>query len=46
VNAIPALMMLNPAAVPHMWVLFFWILLISWLGVFLAVPAKRQMINI
>ena len=46
VNAIPALMMLNPAAVPGMWVLTFWILLISWLGVFLAVPAKRQMINI
>src|SRR5262245_47912383 len=46
VNAIPALMMLNPSAVPGMWVLFFWILLISWLGVFLAVPAKRQMINI
>jgi len=46
VNAIPALMMLNPSAVPNMWVLLVWILLISWLGVFLAVPAKRQMINI
>jgi uncharacterized oligopeptide transporter (OPT) family protein len=46
VNAIPALMMLNPEAVPNMWVLMAWILLISWLGVFLAVPAKRQMINI
>jgi OPT family oligopeptide transporter len=46
VNAIPALMMLNPAAVPGMWVLMGWTLLISWLGVFLAVPAKRQMINI
>src|SRR4029077_8488846 len=46
VNAIPALMMLNPSAVPTMWVLLVWILLISWLGVFLAVPAKRQMINI
>ena len=46
VNAIPALMMLNPAAVPGMWVLMAWVLLISWLGVFLAVPAKRQMINI
>ena len=46
VNAIPALMMLNPAAVPGMWVLMAWILIISWLGVFLAVPAKRQMINI
>jgi OPT family oligopeptide transporter len=46
VNAIPALMMLNPAAVPGQWVLMWWVLLISWLGVFLAVPAKRQMINI
>jgi len=46
VNAIPALMMLNPAAVPGMWVLTAWIMVISWLGVFLAVPAKRQMINI
>ncbi len=46
VNAIPALMMLNPSAVPGMWVLMAWILVISWLGVFLAVPAKRQMINI
>jgi len=46
VNAIPALMMLDPAAVPGMWVLMAWILIISWLGVFLAVPAKRQMINI
>jgi OPT family oligopeptide transporter len=46
VNAIPALMILDPAAVPGMWVLMAWILIISWLGVFLAVPAKRQMINI
>ena len=46
VNAIPALMMLNPEAVPQMWVLMAWLLVISWLGVFLAVPAKRQMINI
>ncbi|MBI1797641.1 MAG: OPT/YSL family transporter [Candidatus Eisenbacteria bacterium] len=46
VNAIPALMMLNPSAVPSMWVLTAWILIISWLGVFLAVPAKRQMVNI
>jgi OPT family oligopeptide transporter len=46
VNAIPALMMLNPEAVPGMWVLTGWMLVISWLGVFLAVPAKRQMINI
>jgi OPT family oligopeptide transporter len=46
VNAIPALMMLQPEAVPGMWVLAAWIILISWLGVFLAVPAKRQMINI
>jgi putative OPT family oligopeptide transporter len=46
VNAIPALMMLNPQAVPNMWVLTAWVVVISWLGVFLAVPAKRQLINI
>ncbi|HEY6572847.1 MAG TPA: OPT family oligopeptide transporter, partial [Candidatus Eisenbacteria bacterium] len=46
VNAIPALMMLNPEAVPGMWQLTLWILVLSWLGVFLAVPAKRQMINV
>ncbi|MGE5176619.1 MAG: OPT family oligopeptide transporter [Hyphomicrobiales bacterium] len=46
VNAIPALMMLNPAAVPGMWHLTIWVLVLSWLGVFLAVPAKRQMINV
>jgi OPT family oligopeptide transporter len=46
VNAIPALMMLNPSAVPGMWHLTLWILVLSWLGVFLAVPAKRQMINV
>ena len=51
VNAIPALMMLNPDALPHdmfhrcLW-LIPWVLVVSWLGVFLAVPAKRQMINI
>ena len=45
-NAIPALMMLNPQAVPSMGQLVIWVLVISWLGVFLAVPAKRQMINI
>ena len=46
VNAIPALMMLKPDAVPGMWVLLVWMIVISWLGVFLAVPAKRQMINL
>lgn len=46
VNAIPALMMLNPQAVPGMWQLTLWIIVLSWLGVFLAVPAKRQLINI
>ena len=51
VNAIPALMMLNAAAIPSdfatrcLW-LIPWVVVISWLGVFLAVPAKRQMINI
>jgi len=46
VNAIPALMMLQPDAVPGMWVLMAWMGVLSLLGVFLAVPAKRQMINI
>jgi len=51
VNAIPALMMLNAAAIPSdmatrcLW-LIPWVVVISWLGVFLAVPAKRQMINV
>jgi uncharacterized oligopeptide transporter (OPT) family protein len=51
VNAIPALMMLNAAAIPAsfadrcLW-LIPWVAVISGLGVFLAVPAKRQMINI
>src|SRR6478672_5035783 len=46
-NAIPALMMLDPSAVPtNQWYLMFWLGAISMLGVFLAVPAKRQMINI
>jgi uncharacterized oligopeptide transporter (OPT) family protein len=45
VNAIPALMMLNPSAVPGRWPLTLWMLAISWLGVFLAVPAKRQLVN-
>jgi OPT family oligopeptide transporter len=51
VNAIPALMMLNPDAIPATFgmrclYLIPWIMVISWLGVFLAVPAKRQMINV
>jgi uncharacterized oligopeptide transporter (OPT) family protein len=51
VNAIPALMMLNPDALPASFgtrclYLIPWIMVISWLGVFLAVPAKRQMINV
>ena len=51
VNAIPALMMLNAAALPGsmsqrcLW-LIPWVAVISGLGVVLAVPAKRQMINI
>lgn len=47
VNAIPALMMLDPGAVPRSqaW-LMLWVGAISMLGVFLAIPAKRQMINI
>jgi uncharacterized oligopeptide transporter (OPT) family protein len=51
VNAIPALMMLNPNVIPSSFAmrcawLIPWIVVISALGVFLAVPAKRQMINI
>jgi OPT family oligopeptide transporter len=46
-NAIPALMMLNAAAVPsNHWAIAVWMLVISMLGVLLAIPAKRQMINI
>jgi OPT family oligopeptide transporter len=50
-NAIPALMMLNPHALPsdpttRLLFLIPWIIVISMMGVFLAVPAKRQMINI
>jgi uncharacterized oligopeptide transporter (OPT) family protein len=51
VNAIPALIMLNATAIPGdfahrcLW-LIPWVIVISWLGVFLAVPAKRQMINV
>ncbi len=50
-NAIPALLMLNPSALPAdfatrcLW-LIPWVIVISALGVFLAVPAKRQMINV
>jgi OPT family oligopeptide transporter len=46
VNAVPALMMLDPGAVPGQWWLMIWLIVISMLGVFLTVPAKRQMINI
>ncbi|NOT33530.1 MAG: OPT/YSL family transporter [Candidatus Eisenbacteria bacterium] len=50
-NAIPALIMLNPASLPVdfqtrcLW-LIPWLACIALLGVFLAVPAKRQLINI
>src|SRR5262249_9067390 len=51
VNAVPALMMLHPEALPPDYlhrVLYFapWICIITCLGVFLAVPTKRQLINI
>ncbi len=51
VNAVPALMMLDPGAIPptmgaRLAMLIPWMVVISWLGVFLAVPAKRQLINI
>jgi OPT family oligopeptide transporter len=50
-NAIPALWMLNPEAIPlDFWhkVLYLtpWIIVVTWLGVFLAVPTKRQLINV
>ena len=47
VNALPALMMLDPAAVPRSqaWIVL-WIAVVSFLGVFLAIPAKRQLINL
>ena len=45
VNAIPALMMIAPERVPGALPLTLWMLAISWLGVFLAVPAKRQLVN-
>jgi OPT family oligopeptide transporter len=51
VNAIPALMMLHPESLPAsfgqrcLW-LIPWLTCIAWMGVFLAVPAKRQMINV
>jgi OPT family oligopeptide transporter len=51
VNAIPALLMLNPGALPadfggRVLLLIPWLAVISWLGVFLAVPTKRQLINV
>ena len=51
VNAIPALMMLSAASLPAdfatrcLW-LIPWVMVICAMGVFLAVPTKRQMINI
>ena len=51
VNAIPALMMLSAASIPAdfntrcLW-LIPWVMIICAMGVFLAVPTKRQMINI
>ena len=51
VNAIPALLMLNPDILPHdfahrCYILIPWLAVVAWLGVFLAVPTKRQLINI
>ncbi len=42
--AIPALMMVNHASLPSH-VMFLWITVIAMLGVFMAIPMKRQMIN-
>ena len=51
VNAIPALLMLDPTVLPtgfaqRCWILIPWLAVVAWLGVFLAVPTKRQLINI
>jgi OPT family oligopeptide transporter len=51
VNAIPALLMLDPSVLPpdfahRCFVLIPWLAVVAWLGVFLAVPTKRQLINI
>jgi OPT family oligopeptide transporter len=51
VNAIPALLMLAPNMLPPdlktrcLW-LMPWLMVVGWLGVFLAVPTKRQLINV
>jgi uncharacterized oligopeptide transporter (OPT) family protein len=42
--AIPALMMANHTSLPS-YQMFFWITTIAMLGVFMAIPMKRQMIN-
>jgi OPT family oligopeptide transporter len=44
VAAIPAWMMATGRPMPG-WVMFFWIATIAMLGVFMAIPMKRQMIN-
>jgi uncharacterized oligopeptide transporter (OPT) family protein len=51
VNAIPALLMLDPGVLPASMgarcaILIPWLAVVAWLGVFLAVPTKRQLINI
>jgi uncharacterized oligopeptide transporter (OPT) family protein len=51
VNAIPALLMLAPEMLPRdfatrcLW-LIPWLVVVGWLGVFLAVPTKRQLVNV
>jgi uncharacterized oligopeptide transporter (OPT) family protein len=47
INAIPALMLIDAGALPAShWQLSLWIVAVSLLGVFMAIPAKRQMIDI
>jgi putative OPT family oligopeptide transporter len=47
ISAIPAMLMIDPRSLPeNHWYIALWLVVISLLGVFLAVPAKRQMINI
>lgn len=45
VSAVPALLLIQGHHMPF-WTLMLWTLLIAILGVFLAIPMKRQMINI
>ena len=45
-SAIPALMLIDARALPSHFQLSVWLISVSLLGVFLAIPAKRQMIDV